>query len=234
MPQTAPKACKFDEAYDKLKALIVNNRLRPNEHLQIKDVARSLRIGVTPLREALIRLAAEDLVAVHPKRGFFAKYLTADELAELFRFMHALLRSSLQRDLGGSATKNVRDEIERALSGNENARSHVCAALAIEQLYEKIGQLSGNAETLKAVQKFSQRTRTARLTYIGQFEPVEAATSYVRRAADLLAVGDREGIIVEVGRRFDAKMSRLPQLIKEITCEAFSPAHGAHAAELLH
>jgi hypothetical protein len=29
-------------------------------------------------------------------------------------------------------------------------------------------------------------------------------------------------------------MTRLPQLIKEITCEAFSPPHGERAAELVH
>ena len=68
-------------AYQKIKELIVTLKLAPRDQVDEEWVAKKLSIGRTPIREALFRLNAENLVEVillHPfqqreysGRGFY-------------------------------------------------------------------------------------------------------------------------------------------------------------------
>src|SRR5688500_13880589 len=68
-----------DRAYHELRDRIVTLRLPPGTVLREDALMRELGIGRTPLREAVKRLALENLVAVQPRRGtFVAGVETAD------------------------------------------------------------------------------------------------------------------------------------------------------------
>src|SRR5258706_16306297 len=58
-----------DRAYSKLEELIVTLQLAPGEIVSEAALSRQLRIGRTPIREALHRLARERLVNILPRRG---------------------------------------------------------------------------------------------------------------------------------------------------------------------
>jgi len=58
-----------DRAYLKLEELIVTLQLAPGEIVSEAALSRQLRIGRTPIREALHRLARERLVNILPRRG---------------------------------------------------------------------------------------------------------------------------------------------------------------------
>jgi len=58
-----------ERAYLELRDRIVTLRLPPGAVLREDELMRELRIGRTPLREAIKRLALESLVAVQPRRG---------------------------------------------------------------------------------------------------------------------------------------------------------------------
>ena len=60
-----------DRAYLELRDRIVTLRLAPGTVLREDELMRELAIGRTPLREAVKRLALENLVAVQPRRGTF-------------------------------------------------------------------------------------------------------------------------------------------------------------------
>jgi DNA-binding GntR family transcriptional regulator len=69
-----------DRAYVDLRDRIVTLRLAPGTVLREDELMRELDIGRTPLREAVKRLALENLVAVQPRRGTF---VTAVEAADI-------------------------------------------------------------------------------------------------------------------------------------------------------
>jgi len=69
-----------DRAYDELRDRIVTLRLAPGTVLREDELMRAMGIGRTPLREAVKRLALENLVAVQPRRGTF---VTAVEAADI-------------------------------------------------------------------------------------------------------------------------------------------------------
>ena len=55
--------------YDDLRQSIISLRLAPGEPLEELQLCSAYRVSRTPVREALIRLASEDLVELEPNRG---------------------------------------------------------------------------------------------------------------------------------------------------------------------
>jgi DNA-binding GntR family transcriptional regulator len=69
-----------DRAYLDLRDRIVTLRLAPGTVLREDELMREMDVGRTPLREAVKRLALENMVAVQPRRGTF---VTAVEAADI-------------------------------------------------------------------------------------------------------------------------------------------------------
>ena len=69
-----------ERAYLELRDRIVTLRLAPGTVLREDELMRAMDMGRTPLREAVKRLALENLVAVQPRRGTF---VTAVEAADI-------------------------------------------------------------------------------------------------------------------------------------------------------
>jgi DNA-binding GntR family transcriptional regulator len=58
-----------ERAYRELEERIVTLQLKPGEFLSEYALSSNLRIGRTPIREALQRLSREDLVTILPRKG---------------------------------------------------------------------------------------------------------------------------------------------------------------------
>ena len=82
-------------AYHKIKDFIITLKLRPRDQVDEEWVAKKLSIGRTPIREALFRLNAENLVEVVHGRGFFVQDITLSNLRDLFETMLILERSAV-------------------------------------------------------------------------------------------------------------------------------------------
>ena len=82
-------------AYQKIKELIVTLKLGPMDQVDEEWMAEELSIGRTPIREALFRLNAENLVEVVRGRGFFVRDITLHSLKDLFETMLILERSAV-------------------------------------------------------------------------------------------------------------------------------------------
>jgi DNA-binding GntR family transcriptional regulator len=82
-------------AYQKIKEFIVALKLAPGEQVDEERLAKLLSIGRTPIREALFRLNAENLIEVLPGRGFFIREITLSSLKDLFETMLILERSAV-------------------------------------------------------------------------------------------------------------------------------------------
>jgi DNA-binding GntR family transcriptional regulator len=74
----------------KLRGDIVSGRLAPGEPLRQDEIARSFGVSHIPVREAFLRLQAERLVEIRPRRGAIVAALSAAELEELNEMRAAL------------------------------------------------------------------------------------------------------------------------------------------------
>jgi DNA-binding GntR family transcriptional regulator len=86
-----------DRAYRLLEELIVTLALPPETILSEQSLAARLRIGRTPIREALQRLARDGLVVILPRRGILVSQInlkTQMRLLEVRRELERLMAKS--------------------------------------------------------------------------------------------------------------------------------------------
>jgi DNA-binding GntR family transcriptional regulator len=72
-----------DRAYAELRDRIVTLRIAPGEPINEDLLGDELQMGRTPVREAIKRLALENLVTVYPRRGTFASEINITDLAHI-------------------------------------------------------------------------------------------------------------------------------------------------------
>ncbi len=72
-----------DRAYKRLRAEILHGELMPGERLRVAELQDRFSLGLTPIREALMRLSIEGLVEAETHRGARVTDASRAELADL-------------------------------------------------------------------------------------------------------------------------------------------------------
>jgi DNA-binding GntR family transcriptional regulator len=72
------------EAYRRIRERIVSLELAPATPIDEQSLARELGLGLTPVRQALRRLAWENLVVILPRRGTLVADVNTDDTRALF------------------------------------------------------------------------------------------------------------------------------------------------------
>jgi DNA-binding GntR family transcriptional regulator len=85
----------FLQALTALQDRLRDGRFRPGARIPATEVADALRLSATPVREALSRLAGEGLVEDRRGQGYFARSLSALDVADLYRISLAQLNIAL-------------------------------------------------------------------------------------------------------------------------------------------
>ncbi len=73
-----------DELVDQIRTMIVDERLPEGQRINEVHLAEQLGISRTPLREALTRLISEGALEAIPRRGFFVKALSIEEVNDIY------------------------------------------------------------------------------------------------------------------------------------------------------
>jgi DNA-binding GntR family transcriptional regulator len=76
--------------YNHIKESIVNNKLKANQKINEKEIAKSFEISTTPVREAVLRLGAEGYVTINSHREAIVKKVSYEELREIFQILGLL------------------------------------------------------------------------------------------------------------------------------------------------
>lgn len=99
------------ELSDRLRQQIADGRIPAGARVNEAELARQAGVSRTPIREALLALAAEGFLESDTGRGFFTGPLTLAEAAETYPILGALEGLSLR--LAGIPSRTALDELER-------------------------------------------------------------------------------------------------------------------------
>ncbi|MCO4799680.1 MAG: GntR family transcriptional regulator [Colwelliaceae bacterium] len=88
-----------------LREKILNGAIKAGQPLRQAALAEELNVSRIPVREALLQLEAEGLVAFEPHKGATATELNVNQVDELFE-----LRAMLEADLLAASIPNLSDE----------------------------------------------------------------------------------------------------------------------------
>ncbi|MDF1496357.1 GntR family transcriptional regulator [Caproiciproducens sp. CPB-2] len=70
-------------AYAQIRDQIMSGEMEPGKKVVVNQIAESLSISPTPVKEAMNRLVAEGLMDMLPRRGFVVKQLSMDEIRNI-------------------------------------------------------------------------------------------------------------------------------------------------------
>ncbi len=103
-----------DRAYVDLRDRIVTLQIAPGAPIDEDLLGRELEMGRTPVREAIKRLALENLVTVFPRRGTFASEINITDLAHISD-VRAVLEGHAAYRAAERLTESQRAELEDLL-----------------------------------------------------------------------------------------------------------------------
>ena len=118
-----PRELLADRAYVELRDRIVTLRIPPGAPIDEDQLGADLGMGRTPVREAIKRLALENLVTVFPRRGTFASDINITDLAHI---------SDVRTVLEGHAAYRAAERITEAQQAELN------------ELLEELGRSQGS------------------------------------------------------------------------------------------
>jgi DNA-binding GntR family transcriptional regulator len=101
-----------DRAYRALRDRLVTLRIPPGAPIDEDAIGRELKMGRTPVREAIKRLALENLVTVFPRRGTFASEINITDLAHISE-----VRAQLEPQAAYRAAQRITDAQRADLAG---------------------------------------------------------------------------------------------------------------------
>jgi DNA-binding GntR family transcriptional regulator len=114
--------------FDEIEA----GRLRPGDRVPEVEIARTLGMSLSPVREALFRLAQEGLIVHRPHRGFRLVELGAERVEEVYTF-RAMLEGLAAARAASRITPGEVTELERLIEEGEVALREGDVATNVER-----------------------------------------------------------------------------------------------------
>ena len=93
------------KVYHVLKNAIVRGDLAPNSKLILTEIAKSLGVSNTPIREAINKLVSEGLIKIIPNKGILVKEINIDDFQEILQ-----VRAFLDGLIAKIASKKITDK----------------------------------------------------------------------------------------------------------------------------
>lgn len=86
----APRKSLVTHVEDEIRAALIEGRLEPGTRLVTKDLADSLGMSITPVREALVRFAASGVLTAEPAQSFRVPTMTVAQYFEIAEIRKAV------------------------------------------------------------------------------------------------------------------------------------------------
>lgn len=71
------------DLFERMRSDILHNRLEPGSRLRFRELRERYESGLSPLREALMRLVAEGLVLLEDHKGFRVAHVSREEMIDI-------------------------------------------------------------------------------------------------------------------------------------------------------
>ncbi|MBX3567525.1 MAG: GntR family transcriptional regulator [Rhizobiaceae bacterium] len=141
----APKNLS-EQAYEQIKEKLISAQYVPGQFLQETQVSNDLRLGRTPVHQALHRLQQEGLVEIIPRKGVLVR---SDSLSEIFLALEA--RALVEPYCAAQCAEKIQDADLQALrdlyANYEELRGTASKTKLMEldrQFHVKVAEATGN------------------------------------------------------------------------------------------
>ncbi|MFF0163972.1 GntR family transcriptional regulator [Streptomyces sp. NPDC005263] len=200
-----------EKAYAYLKDTVLTDPAMQGAFLSEQELADRIGVSRTPIREALLQLAAEDLVELVPKRGARVSPLTGREIRELMELRGIVERYAAQQLVcgGGAPVAQLRSLLERQreLTGADQAREFIAVDHCFHSaLVSAVGNalLDRHYDGLR-----SRQVRAGVVALFNQQGRQEAVLEEHEAILDALAAGDAQAAWAAIDHHLESTLKVL-------------------------
>jgi DNA-binding GntR family transcriptional regulator len=197
-----------DRAYLAIRDLIVSLELPPEGLIDERQLVEGLGIGRTPVREALRRLAQEQLVEVFPRRGMFVTGVDVRDLARISE-VRAALEPEAARLAAERATDAERDDL--AQLGDRITRGTDLMALD-ERIHRAVYAAAHNNLLEKTLGEYYVLALRIWMIALERAEDLEEAVEAHRELIHEVVVGNGDG----AARHMRAHVENFERAMREV------------------
>lgn len=206
--------------YERIKNWLLAQTLVPGQLLQIGVLADELGVSTTPVREALTRLAAERMIMSVPKRGFFARTPSEDDILGLYSVNQTILDAAVARWPERAVEQSaVPAEASKDIPVQERSAEQL--ARQTGELFLQIAARSGVGEFVEIVHNMNDRLHHARVL---ECEIVAGVFVEVARIGELVAAHDRAQLRQALKAYHDQRVQQVAAISKELLLRPFTTA----------
>ncbi|MFJ2607827.1 GntR family transcriptional regulator [Streptomyces sp. NPDC091279] len=200
-----------EKAYTYLKETVLTDPAMQGAYLSEQEIADRIGVSRTPIREALLLLAAEDLVELVPKRGARVTPLTGREITELMELRGIVERHAAQQLVTGDRvpTAELRTLLARqaGLTGPDQAREFIAVD---HQFHATLVSALGNALLDRHYEGLrSRQVRTGVVALYNRQGRQDAVLHEHRAILDALAAGDAEAACAAIDSHLQSTLKVL-------------------------
>ena len=193
LPEIGERVSLRERVAESLRAALVSGRMAPGTTYSIPALAEQFGVSATPVREAMLDLVNEGIVAPVPNKGFRVVELTDEELDQVTE-LRRLLEVPTVRDLAGAmdpaAIKRLRG-IAAAVHDAAQRGDVVAYVESDRELHLALLAESGNPRLVEMVGRLRDQSRLYGLEQLAADGVlVDSAAEHVR-LIDALESGDR-------------------------------------------
>lgn len=209
------KPRKADEAYCKLKDLILTMELPPGQMLDERELMELLETGRTPLREAIQRLAHDRLISIAPRKGSWVSELSLADLQELIaarELVEPPVAASASAHVTASDIASLRQIVERA--ANALVAGDLLAAIQGDRTFHhSLAMIGGNSYLARVVDDIN--TATLRYWHLSfrHLHDLRPAHNHHFRILDRLEEGNPAALEAVMREHIDVFRRRMQEVL---------------------
>ncbi|MGX1098614.1 GntR family transcriptional regulator [Amorphus sp. MBR-141] len=202
-----PRGTGASFVYAQLKKQILNLELTPGTQLDETELSRHFHLSRSPVREALIRLAAEGLVDAPRNRTSRVSQFDFSTLPAYFDAMHLLYRLGARQAAENSTPEGVERlrEIERGLEEAHHARDILQIITLNSRFHTTIVEMGGNPFFVAWTQSLLDQGQRVQRFYMQQFEGELPAPKLNQHEALIAAIEAGDAAAAEAAGKADAQ-----------------------------
>ncbi len=193
----------FDRVYREIKRRLAEAQFPPGERIEPAHLASELHASITPVRDALHRLAGERLVESPEHNGFRMPLLTEAALRDLYAWRGLLLTLAIGRLPKGQPLRAVVQTEDR-----EEDQSPTVAPLFVE-----LANATGSPEHSVAVAALGDRLAPFRLAEADVLENIADEAAGI---AAILRAGERRELRQALVRYHRRRGRMTPQILARL------------------
>ncbi|PQA87184.1 GntR family transcriptional regulator [Hyphococcus luteus] len=197
--------------YDGVKSHVLSLASPAETRILVEPLATKLFVSTTPVREALIRLAAERIVKEVPKAGFYTRALTEVETGGLYEMQALIVDWSLNSLVSAKDVAGMTLQDGARGKGAHQPSAPEDPGAAIEEVMVRVVRKTGNEDAAHITANINDRTRMARKKD-AEFFP--AAREAMMRALQAHGAGETVSARDEFAAYFSGVRLRLPELLR--------------------